>query len=237
MLACLSVFLRKKIDWFTLIVTTIVVDIEPIYVIIFKPLMYGPRGYMHTFLVSILGGAIVGLLTYLAHKWIGESLKGVGLLESANYVTSYVLASVTGWGLHVLMDSFMYFDIQPFMPIECNPLYLLIDPQLLYYVYEAVFYVGSAIYLAHLTVHLHRRGFTKSRKLIAGLIAVGLGVANLLVSPSSLIMLAIGLLMVDRGLSDLIPMQKLQACILPTLLAISILYLSMQSSPKSSEDT
>lgn len=115
---------------------------------------------------------------------------------------------MAGWGLHVFMDSLMYFDIQPFTPIESNPLYSQGNTWLLYYVYEAIFYAGSATYLIYLARHLRRRGLIRSTRLVVGLVAVGLGVANLLTSILSLTLLATGSLLIDQGLSDLVPLHR-----------------------------
>lgn len=75
----LGFWLRKRINWFTFLITTIVVDIEPIYVIVFNPLSYKLHGYMHIFLASITIGSLVGLLIYLIRRLIVKPFEGLDL--------------------------------------------------------------------------------------------------------------------------------------------------------------
>lgn len=211
--------LRRRINWFTFLLTTaVLVDLEPIYVVFFNPPGYRVHGYMHTFLASILAGFIVGLLAYSVRKLIEKHIEGLGLVEPGSGMTSYVLAGITGWGLHVFMDSFLYYDIQPFIPIECNPLYIPQHILLLHRVYEAVFYIGSVVYLVYLARHLAKRGFNKSRWLVTGLIATGLGFLNLLISLLSLAPLLAGFLLIAQGLANLVPLYKFKIRVSSALL-------------------
>lgn len=191
--------LKKRINWFTLLLTTtILVDLEPIYVVVFNPPMYRVHGYMHTFIASIPMGVLVGFITYTARGLIKRYFENLGLVESSG-ITSYILAGIIGWSLHVFMDSFLYYDIQPFAPLECNPLYSPRYKLLIHYIYEAVFYTGSAVYLVYLTRHLAKYGLNKSKWLFIGLIAVGLGLLNLLISPLSIVLLITGFLLIVQG--------------------------------------
>lgn len=95
----------------------------------------------------------------------------------------------------------MYPDIQPLTLIGYNPLYSPSIIQLLYCIYKVMFYAGSAMYLTYSAKCLHSHGLIKSAKPVIGLIAIGLGVTNLLIL-SSLVMLTIGFLVVSKGLSD-----------------------------------
>lgn len=218
--------LRRKINWFTfLLTTTILVDLEPIYVVFFNPQMRRVHGYTHTFLASVLLGLIVGLLAYSVRKLIKKHLEGLGLAELSDGVTPYVLAGIAGWSLHVFMDSFLYFDIQPFTPVECNPLYVPQYTLLLHYVYEAVFYAGLVVYLVHLTKRLAKRGFNRSRWLVIGLIVTGLGLLNLLISPLSLALPLAGLLLIARSLANLVPLHKLKIQVASVLLIKATLLL------------
>ena len=139
--------LRKVIHAPTFIVANVIVDVEPLTVIILG-LNYPYHGYVHTF----LGAFLLGLLTALVMQVLEPSLrnlwKTLRLETDVKLRTrAYVAAGVSGTLLHVLLDSPLYTDIRPFYPWLENPLF---NPATTPYIYGfcvVTGIIGLAYYL------------------------------------------------------------------------------------------
>ncbi len=141
--------IKSTIHWPTLIITSLIVDVEPLLVIIFG-LTYPLHGYLHTFIAGVVLGSLLGILMWL-FKDLNNLFKTLLLVTKDEYpLSSYVIAGITGWELHVLLDSPLYSDIRPLYPLTTNPLYnpsmnLLINKLCIY-----LTIIGITIYLIHL---------------------------------------------------------------------------------------
>ncbi|MGD2200256.1 MAG: hypothetical protein PVJ38_01325 [Candidatus Bathyarchaeota archaeon] len=122
----LGLVFTRHLDTLTLLVASVVVDIEPFMVLVLGfNRVAGFRLPVHGFLHSFLGGSIVALLTGVA------MLKTVGLMEPlADSLAmernlgrgTVIFSAFTGVYLHILLDSTLYSDIAPFWPLAVNPL-------------------------------------------------------------------------------------------------------------------
>jgi membrane-bound metal-dependent hydrolase YbcI (DUF457 family) len=98
--------------------TQIVMDIQPLVVLI------AGDGHLHGFTHTYLGATLIGLFSGLSGKYAGEF--GLRFLSQPQFlpirwpvaITSALLGSFS----HVLLDSIMHDDVQPFAP------FLLINP-------------------------------------------------------------------------------------------------------------
>uniref|UniRef100_A0A7C5Z016 Hydrolase n=1 Tax=Ignisphaera aggregans TaxID=334771 RepID=A0A7C5Z016_9CREN len=143
-------FLRKKVDWLTLVITTaIVADIEPILMVTGLLRDYPPHGFLHTYLASIPMGAISGFILYLIRSLLSPFMRAFCLNEGNQSLVSYISGGVLGWFLHVLMDSPLYIDIRPFYPLAINPLYGLLDVEILEILYNVMLLCGFTTYIIH----------------------------------------------------------------------------------------
>ncbi len=105
-------------------VANVAPDLEPLTVLVLG-LRYPIHGYFHTFLAAALAGALLGLIMWVMERWL-RGLYRLLYLEPPRYrggLTSYIVAGVAGWGIHVLLDSPLYSDIRPLYPYLANPLY------------------------------------------------------------------------------------------------------------------
>ena len=115
--------LRRRIHLPTLLFSSIIVDVEPFFVIVFG-LDYPLHGYLHTFLASIFLGSLFGFLCYRLGGGFEGFWRRLDLVPILGVRPSgYVLAGFIGWFLHVLFDSPLYSDIRPFYPRSVNSLY------------------------------------------------------------------------------------------------------------------
>jgi len=115
----IGLLLLSYIDFATFLVASVIVDVEPIVVIIFD-LDYPLHGFFHSF----LGGTIVTFLLAAVMSKVRESLSPLlsfFKLEQKSSFKNILLASLTGIYIHILLDSRMHKDIRPFYPLNFNP--------------------------------------------------------------------------------------------------------------------
>jgi membrane-bound metal-dependent hydrolase YbcI (DUF457 family) len=136
---CLGLPLRKYMHVPTFIVANVILDVEPFLVLQFG-LNYPLHGYLHTFLASLFVGLLLGYAMFILERFVQPIYKTF-LLETGNSLNlkSFLLSGSLGTGLHVLLDSPLYADIQPFYPLTTNPLY---SPALSIEVYSLCVWMG-----------------------------------------------------------------------------------------------
>ena len=140
----IGLLLLSYIDFATFLVASVIIDVEPIVVIIFD-LDYPLHGFFHSF----LGGTIVAFLLAAVMSKVRESLSPLlsfFKLEQKSTFKKILLASLTGIYIHILLDSRMHKDIQPFYPLDFNPfLSSSALPGLLVYILCVWCFIGAAV--------------------------------------------------------------------------------------------
>jgi membrane-bound metal-dependent hydrolase YbcI (DUF457 family) len=118
----LGLLLLRFIDFPTFLIANVIVDVEPLLVLVFG-LDYPLHGFFHSF----LGGAIVALVLTLVINRIRETvspLLAFFRLEQRSSLRSILLAALSGVYLHILLDARMYGDIRPLYPLEADPFFI-----------------------------------------------------------------------------------------------------------------
>ena len=108
------------IDFPTFLVASLIVDIEP-FLVLTLSLNYPLHGFFH----SLLGGTLVAvLLALVTHRIRGRlsPLLSFFKLEQKISFMRILVAVFAGIYIHILLDSRIYTDIQPFYPSTYNPL-------------------------------------------------------------------------------------------------------------------
>jgi membrane-bound metal-dependent hydrolase YbcI (DUF457 family) len=101
------------------LVASVIVDVEPILVLLLN-LDYPLHGFFHSF----VGGTLVALLLSVVMSKIRDSLSPLMSffkLEEKSSFRNILLASLSGLYMHILLDSRIHMDIQPFYPLDFNP--------------------------------------------------------------------------------------------------------------------
>uniref|UniRef100_A0A7C4FGD5 Hydrolase n=1 Tax=Ignisphaera aggregans TaxID=334771 RepID=A0A7C4FGD5_9CREN len=153
----LGLLLRRRLHLPTLLLASIVIDFEPLLVLILR-LDHPLHGYLHTLLFAIPCGVAIGYAMMRMEK-LFNSLHKALLLEEAKPMCrkSFLLAGLIGVSSHVLLDSPLYRDIRPLYPLEANPLY---SPSLALPIYlfcACTLLVGFIMYVSLLVVATVRR--------------------------------------------------------------------------------
>ena len=144
--ACVALPLNKYIDIPVFVLANVVVDLEPLAVILFG-LNYPLHGFCHTFLIGAAVGLGWGLLAYFARSFSKWWMELFGLPYQTG-MSKTVLSGIIGIWMHVLFDGVLYPEMQPFWPIAGNPLYRLISYSALYSICEISCIAAVVIYPA-----------------------------------------------------------------------------------------
>jgi membrane-bound metal-dependent hydrolase YbcI (DUF457 family) len=149
--------LRKYLHAPTFLLASVIVDVEP-FLVLFLGLRYPLHGYVHTFLVAIPLGLVLGYIMFLLQRFL-QPFHRIFLLETGNSLSlkSFVVAGGLGTGLHILLDTPLYADMTPFYPITSNPFY---NPSLTPEIYSLCIWMGAfgvICYLGLIGFSIYRR--------------------------------------------------------------------------------
>ena len=115
----IGLLLLRYIDFATFVIASVTVDVEPIFVL-FLRLNLPLHGFFHTF----IGGTFVALtLAALMSRFrhIFSKLLSLFKLERETSFKGILAAALLGVYIHLLLDSTMHADMQPFYPLTINP--------------------------------------------------------------------------------------------------------------------
>ncbi|MCQ5377714.1 MAG: hypothetical protein NO516_06665 [Candidatus Methanomethylicia archaeon] len=140
--------LLKYLDLPTFMVASLVVDLEPFFVVI-TGISYPLHGLLHTFLG---GTALAFALMAAMVRFRGASSRvseAFGIKQRSS-VKMVAAASFLGVYTHLLLDAPLYYDIMPLYPMGLNPLFYPESSVLIYSLCAAAFFLGISMYLAKL---------------------------------------------------------------------------------------
>ncbi|MDI6860920.1 MAG: hypothetical protein QMD25_02745 [Caldisericia bacterium] len=144
----IGIILFKIFDLPTLVVASVIVDIEPFCVFVFNA-PWRAHGFLHSF----LGGSIIATLTaifiYFLKNKIRKIMSFFKLSQNSPF-KKILWTSFFGIYFHILLDSPLYSDITPFYPLKTNPLYGKISSRDIYLFCSLSFIVGLFAYLIKL---------------------------------------------------------------------------------------
>ena len=126
--------------------TQIVMDIQPLIVLI------SGEGHLHGFTHTYVGAILIALFAALTGKYLSElGLKIIGLSKKEHPINIawwvVLLSAFIGSFSHVLLDSIMHSDVEPFFPFTLNNQFLgLITVQMLHKICMYSGLLGAATY-------------------------------------------------------------------------------------------
>ncbi len=116
----------------TILIASVVLDAEPLLVLIFN-LNMPLHGFFHTFLGSSFIAAVLSVF-----------MKNLLKNEKASKIAA---SSFLGVYLHIIFDSPLYMDIKPFYPLNSNPFYGIASMSSIYILCVLFFAAGVLLYL------------------------------------------------------------------------------------------
>ena len=150
----LSLF--KIFDFPTLLVASVIVDIEP-FCVLFLNLNYPLHGFFHSFLGSSILAVLTAIILYLLKSKIKRIMTIFRLAQDSSF-KKILWTSFFGVYLHILLDSFLHRDVKPFYPFESNPFLGLFSLQQIYLFCGLSFLVGTLFYLIRLVIVKREKG-------------------------------------------------------------------------------
>lgn len=126
--------------------TQIVMDIQPLIVMITE------EGHLHGFTHTYVGAVLIAMFAALTGKYLSEfglTLLGISKSETPISITWWVvfLSAFIGSFSHVLLDSIMHADVEPFFPFILDNQFLgLISVPILHKVCLYSGLLGAVIY-------------------------------------------------------------------------------------------
>ena len=116
--------LRRWIDPAVIVLVNVVIDIEVLTATSYPD--HHRHWHFHTFLVGGLIGAGVGLLCWFA-KPLFKKIMSLVRINYEPRLWSMVAGGTLGMWIHVLIDSFDHYDVQPFWPYQRNPFWRILN--------------------------------------------------------------------------------------------------------------
>lgn len=134
---------QRQINMASILIASTAIDIRTILCFFFfKCQLHGP---LHTYLgATMFAGAIIVVIFVSRNKLhkISNKLK----IHQSYTLKSIVLGSLIGAWSHVLLDSFMHFDVTPFWPMLGNTFFQQISNEANYAITILSFLGGATIY-------------------------------------------------------------------------------------------
>lgn len=149
------------VDVAALILSSVLVDVEPLYVIMFAPgLPY--HGILHTY-VGATGIAILNaVIVWFLRNWIHQILAIFKIDQNSSFIRIFG-TSLLGTYLHILLDSFLYPKMNPLFPLMGNPFMGLVSSAAVYQFCTICFFLGFVLYLARFLVIPMARQFNSNK--------------------------------------------------------------------------
>lgn len=125
--------------------TQIIMDLQPLMV------MISGEGHLHGFSHTYVGAILLAILSALTGKYLSQlGLKILGMAKSQHMNIQWwvcLLSAFLGSFSHVLLDSIMHSDVEPFFPITLsNPFLGVISVGLLHKICLYSGLLGASIY-------------------------------------------------------------------------------------------
>lgn len=158
----LSMLLFPFIDLSTVVVASVILDLEP-FVVLLLNLPLPLHGFFHTY----LGATIVAfLLTFVIWPFRGYLNKIVSVfgIHQESSLRHIVFASIIGTYSHVLLDSFLYAEMNPFYPLLGNPFLGIVQGVFVYNICIILGLLGFGIYIIRILYNQYKPRTTESEK-------------------------------------------------------------------------
>ncbi len=123
---------------------SIIVDVEPLsFLILGLPVLHL---FFHTFLGATILALILALVVFLLQELLGNIMAIFRLPQKASPL-NITFAVLIGAYSHVILDAFLYSEIQPFWPLLGNPFLGLVSSSMVYLFCIICFIVAIPFYI------------------------------------------------------------------------------------------
>jgi membrane-bound metal-dependent hydrolase YbcI (DUF457 family) len=118
--------LSAAFDLPTLLIASVIPDLEPLYVVYFHVSGYPLHGFFHSYLGSSILAFSVILIVYPIRGLLDRIMAVFHISQKSSF-KKILFASFFGVYFHVFLDSFLYEEMMPFYPLQGNPFFNLLS--------------------------------------------------------------------------------------------------------------
>lgn len=142
----IGILLLKFINIGAFLLSNIIIDLEPLIVLIFK-LEYPLHGYMHSYLIVTLLALPSTILYHRLLFIFNKILKPFKFAQESSKKTIF-FSFLIGFYFHIFLDSIIYKDITPFWPFKFKPFFAISGSTTIYIFCIASFFVAVFFFLS-----------------------------------------------------------------------------------------
>jgi membrane-bound metal-dependent hydrolase YbcI (DUF457 family) len=142
--ALIGLPLKRWIDIPVFVLANVMIDFEPLTVMIFHP-NYPLHGYFHTFLIGGISGLLWGLAAY-PFRPVWRFFMNLFGLSYQPTLSKMMISGMLGIWLHVFIDSLLYQEVKPFFPITGNPFCAIVRESRVFGVCEMSLMAAAVIF-------------------------------------------------------------------------------------------
>lgn len=108
----------------TILLGSIVMDIEPMVLLIVNPCLSCPHhGFFHSILGAILGSLILAVILYSQKEKLNKLSLKFKIQQSFSFPVLF-FSSLLSWLIHIFFDNLTHFDVFLFWPSHFKPLFI-----------------------------------------------------------------------------------------------------------------
>ena len=153
--------LSAVFDLPTLLLASVIPDVEPFCVMYFHVQGYPLHGFFHSYLGASILAIAIALLIYPLRDWVNRIMSIFRVSQKSSF-RKILFTSFVGVYSHVFLDSFLYGEMMPFYPLEVNPFYTLF---VAYPVYTIIYGFCTVTGLFGIVLYAYLIGKRKSLEL------------------------------------------------------------------------
>ena len=153
-----GLLLSVAFDLPTLLVASVIPDLEPFYVMYFHVSGYPLHGFFHSYLGSSILALLVVFIVYPLRGLLSRIMVAFRIPQKSSF-KKILFTSFVGVYFHVFLDSFLYPEMMPFYPSQGNP---FIDTLSAYGSYSVIYGFCSITALLGIALYFYKisRGVT-----------------------------------------------------------------------------
>jgi membrane-bound metal-dependent hydrolase YbcI (DUF457 family) len=148
----IGMLLFPYIDFATVVVASVILDLEPLVVIIFG-LPMPLHSFFHTYLGATIVSIILSVGIYPCRKSLNKIVSLFGLTQESSF-RHIIPACIIGTYFHVLLDSFLYAEMNPFFPLLGNPFLGILSEGFVYTLCLVFAFIGFIAYALRVLLNL-----------------------------------------------------------------------------------
>jgi len=146
----LGLVLSAIFDLPTLLIASVIPDVEPFYVMYFQVSGYPLHGFFHSYLGSSILALLVVLIVYPLRNLLNGIIAFFRIPKEFS-LKKILFTSFVGVYSHVFLDSFLYEEMAPFYPLDGNPFINILSAygsySVVYGLCSVAFFLGVLAYL------------------------------------------------------------------------------------------